>query len=172
LRTDDVKRLWNIIIGGLAAIYFLLDAVFAMIAIPLARWIASQWMFVRVHRWIVSLGPYPTLLLFLVPLIVLEPVKPVAAYLAATHHVWIGLAVLSIGEILKLVLVERLFHISRDKLLTIRAFAWAYGKYVIARDWLTSLEAWQRVRRSRLAIRRYARGLRSSGASRAIFQSY
>jgi AraC-like DNA-binding protein len=33
---------------------------------------------------IVSLRPYPTLALFAVPLIVLEPVKPVAAYLAGT----------------------------------------------------------------------------------------
>jgi hypothetical protein len=173
---EDVKRLWNIIIIALAAVYFLLDALFAMIAIPLARWIAGHWMFARLHRWVLSLGPYPTLLLFLVPLVILEPVKPVAAYLATTHHVWLGLALLSVGEILKLVLVERLFHISRDKLLTIRAFAWAYSKYVIARDWLTSLDAWQRVRRwsrlARLAVRRHARGLRGSDASRAMFQSY
>ena len=34
-----------------------------------------------------------------------------------------------VGELLKLVLVERLFHLTRDKLMRIPAFAWAYGKY-------------------------------------------
>jgi hypothetical protein len=60
--------------------------------------------------------------------------------------------VLIVGEILKLVLVERLFSINRDKLLSIPAFAWAYGKYRFAMDWLESTEAWQMVRRwSRIA---------------------
>ena len=57
-----------------------------------------------------------------------------------------------VGEILKLVLVERLFDINRDKLLSIPAFAWTYGKYRLAMDWLESTEAWQMVRRwSRIA---------------------
>jgi hypothetical protein len=44
------------------------------------------------------------------------------------------------------VLVERLFNINRDKLMSIPAFAWAYGKYRLAMDWLESTEAWQTVR--------------------------
>jgi hypothetical protein len=92
---------------------------------------------------IASLGPYPTLALFAVPLIVLEPVKPVAAYLTATGHIATGMIVLVVGEILKLVLVERLFSLSRDKLISIPAFAWAYGRYLQAKEWLESLEAWQ-----------------------------
>jgi hypothetical protein len=74
-------------------------------------------------------------------------VKPGAAYLAATGQVKLGLSVLVVGEILKLVLVERLFSINRDKLMSIPAFAWAYGKYRLAMDWLESIEAWQTVRR-------------------------
>jgi hypothetical protein len=98
------------------------------------------------------LRPYPTLALFAVPLIILEPVKPVAAYLAATDQFAWGMTVLVVGEILKLVLVERLFSISRDKLMSIPAFAWCYGKYRLAKDWLESTEAWQTVRRwSRVA---------------------
>jgi hypothetical protein len=124
---------------------------------PLADWMAAHWVLNRLRAWIVSLRPYPTLALFAVPLIVLEPVKPVAAYLTATGRLASGLAVLVIGEILKLVLVERLFSISRDKLMSISAFAWAYGKYRLAKDWLESTQAWQLVRRwsriVRLAIR-------------------
>jgi hypothetical protein len=90
-----------------------------------------------------SLRPYPALALFAVPLIVLEPVKPVAAYLGGTGHIAVGMTVLVIGEVLKLVLVERLFSVSRHKLISIPAFAWTYGRYLRAKEWLESFEAWQ-----------------------------
>jgi hypothetical protein len=139
----DLKRIGNLVVFTIAIAYFLMDAIFATIAIPLSRWIGAHWAFARIHRWILSLRPYPTLLLFVVPLIVLEPAKPVAAYLAATGHCMIGLAILAIAEILKLVFIERLFSVSRDKLLSIPAFAWGYGKYSSAKACLTSLEAWR-----------------------------
>ena len=41
--------------------------------------------------------------------IMLEPVKPVAAYLAATGQMVSSVVTLIVGELLKLVLVERLF---------------------------------------------------------------
>jgi len=152
-----VNRIWKPFIVGLAAIYFVADALFAMVAHPLSRWLSHQRLFSRLRTWIRSLRPYPSLALFAVPVIVLEPVKPVAAYLAATGRFMASLTVLVVGEILKLVLVERLFVLNRDKLLTIPAFAWGYGKYRLARNWQESLEAWQMVRRwsrvARLAIR-------------------
>ena len=67
-----------------AAIYFLVDAVFMTVARPISNWTADHWIFGSLRVWIVSLRPYPTLALFAVPVIVLEPVKPVAAYLAGT----------------------------------------------------------------------------------------
>jgi hypothetical protein len=141
------KRLTNILALAIAVPYFLLDAIFAAVAIPLAKWIAGHWAFARIHGWVLSLKPYPTLLLFIVPLIVLEPVKPVAAFLVASHHAALGLSALVIAEILKLVFIERLFSVGRAKLLSIPAFAWAYGKYSCAKNWLLSLEA------SQLALR-------------------
>ena len=171
-----MKRAGNFIIFVIAALYFALDAIFATVAIPLGRWIAAHLMFERLHRWILSLGPYPTLVLFILPLIVLEPVKPVAAYLAGTGHVIFGLVLVAVGEILKLVLVERLFSVSRDKLLSIPIFAWAYGKYSTAKAWLTSLEAWQFALRCRRLARLMLHRLISAfpnreRARRALFQS-
>jgi hypothetical protein len=139
----DVKRIWSPIVFAIAILYFLLDAMFATAAVPLSRWIGAHWAFARIHRWVLSLRPYPTLLLFAVPLIILEPAKPAAAYLVATGHGLLGLVILAVAEILKLVLIERLFSVSRDKLLSIPAFAWGYGKYSAAKATLTSLEAWQ-----------------------------
>ena len=92
-----------------ASAYMLVDALFMTVAKPLADWIAKRQIFYGLREWIVSLKPYPTLALFAVPVIILEPVKPVAAYLAATGHIAAGFIVLAVGEILKLVLLERLF---------------------------------------------------------------
>jgi hypothetical protein len=153
LRRIDVSRILKPVVVVLAAIYFLADAIFATIAHPLARWIGTHWVFSRLRTWIRSLRPYPALALFAVPVIILEPVKPAAAYLAATDHIRLGLAVLIVGEILKLVLVERLFSVSRDKLMSIPAFAWAYGKYRRVKDRLEATEAWQLVRRWSRIIR-------------------
>ena len=143
----------------LAAIYFAVDAVFCTISRPIAKWLSHLRLFDKLRDWIVSLRPYPALLLFAVPVIILEPVKPVAVYLAGTGHVVIGATVFVCGEILKLVLVERLFSLTCEKLITIPAFAWVFGKYRYVKAWITSSEAWRTVRRfsliARYTIRNY-----------------
>ena len=150
-----VNRILKSVIFALAAIYFLVDAIFMIVARPFANRIGEHWIFGSVRIWILSLRPYPALALFAVPLIVLEPVKPVAAYLAGTGHIAVGMTVLVTGEVLKLVLVERLFSASRHKLISIPAFAWTYGRYLQAKEWLESFEAWQTARRLR-RLARYA----------------
>ena len=148
-----MKRLLKPAIYVLATAYFLVDMIFMTAARPLADWFASHWVFVRVRGWIASLRPYPALALFAAPVILLEPAKPLAAYLAATGHVPAGMIVLIIGELLKLLLVERLFRIVRHKLMTIPLFAWAYGKFRLIKDWLERSEAWRTARRlSKMAV--------------------
>lgn len=141
-----MKRILKPVTYILAAIYFLVDAVFMGLARPIGRWIGRHLEFRRLRAWIKSLPPYPSLALFSVPVIILEPIKPVAAYLAATGQVLSGAVTFIVGELLKLVLVERLFHLTRDKLMRIPAFAWAYGKVAEVRAWLQATEAWRMVR--------------------------
>ena len=152
-----MNRLFKPFVFLAAAIYFLVDAVFLTIARPVARGLARLRIFDSLRAWIVSLRPYPTLALFVVPVIILEPAKPLAAYLTATDQVISGLTVLVVGEILKLVLIERLFSVSRDKLMSIRAFAWCYDKLRQAHDWIESLEAWRLMRRLSLIAKRSVR---------------
>ena len=97
-------------------------------------------------------------------MIVLEPIKPVAAYLAATGQVLSGVVTFIIGELLKLVLVERLFHLTRDKLMRIPAFAWAYGKFTEVKAWLQATEAWRAVR----AVSRAAREIIARARARLV----
>ncbi|MBR0929686.1 hypothetical protein JQ561_24035 [Bradyrhizobium diazoefficiens] len=148
-----MKRILKPVTYVLAAIYFLVDAVFMAVARPIARWIGRHVQFRRLRAWIRSLRPYPSLALFSVPVIMLEPVKPVAAYLTATGQVLSGAVTFIVGELLKLVLVERLFHLTRDKLMRIPAFAWAYGKYAAAKAWLQATEAWRAVRALARAVK-------------------
>ena len=148
-----MNRIFRPLVFILATIYFVVDALFLTVAKPIADWLTDRRIFDSSKDWIASLRPYPTLALFALPIIVLEPIKPVAAYLGATGHVMAGVAIFLVGEILKLVLVKRLFTVSRDKLLSIAAFAWAYGQYRQIRDWLESTEAWLAVRRwSKIAL--------------------
>jgi hypothetical protein len=143
----NLNQIFKPFVFLVAAIYFLVDAAFLTVARPVARRLADLWIFDSLRAWIVSLRPYTTLALFMVPVIILEPVKPAAVYLTTTGHIMGGLTVLLVGEILKLVLIERLFSISRDKLMSIAAFAWCHDKLCQAREWGESLEGWQITRR-------------------------
>ena len=170
-----MNRLFKPVIILLAVIYFVVDAIFLRAAKPLANWLFERRIFDRLREWIVSLRPYPTLALFAVPVLVLEPVKPAAAYLAATGHVALAAALFVVGEILKLVLVERLFVVGRNKLMSIPAFAWVYRQYRQMMDWFEATEIWQTVRRwskiAQYAVRIYLLQLKASHRpARTAFQ--
>jgi hypothetical protein len=162
-RSIRVKRLLRLVVFVLVAIYVLMSAVLRAVVNPIADWIAEHWISERLAKWIVALPPYPTLALFALPLIVLEPVKPVAAYLAATNHIALGLTALVVGELLKFFLVERLFSVNHEKLMSIPAFARAHGRYRHVRDWLESTWVWLAMRRLnsvvQYATRSYASGV-------------
>jgi 1-acyl-sn-glycerol-3-phosphate acyltransferase len=170
-----VKRILQPAIYVVAAIYFLVDVVFMAVARPIADWFARHWVFVRLRKWIASLSPYPALALFAVPVVLLEPVKPVAAYLVATGHILAGIISLIIGELLKLVCVERLFCVTKHKLLSIPAFAWGYARYRRVKDWVEASEVWRNCRRLSKsavdAVRHYVIELRRGSTRRASWQS-
>jgi len=159
-----VKRVLKPVTYVIAALYFLVDAAFVAIAMPISEWLARHVVLRRLRAWIKSLRPYPSLALFSVPVIILEPVKPVAAYLAATGQMVSSVVTLIIGELLKLVLVERLFSLTRDKLMKIPAFLWAYTKFRQAKAWLEATEAWQAIRAIIKRARQYVTELKKSAA--------
>ena len=71
-----MNRILNVITYVLAAIYFVVDAVFMAVARPVSDWIARHVALRKLQAWIRSLPPYSSLALFSVPVIILEPVKP------------------------------------------------------------------------------------------------
>ncbi len=86
-----MKRIFSPVIFIFAVAYFAVDAAFSYVAKPLADWLGRLRPFSSIRAWIVSLNRYSALALFAVPVLVLEPVKPVAAYFMATGHLAFGL---------------------------------------------------------------------------------
>jgi hypothetical protein len=92
-----------------------------------------------------------------IPVVILEPLKPLGFYVIATGHPVQGSAILAGAEVAKIVVVERLFRISREKLLTIRWFAWGYRLVMAWLARLHALPAWQAVVRAGNHIKAKAR---------------
>jgi hypothetical protein len=138
-----MARIWKTSILVLATVYFVLDGLFSYLTRPITAWISKMRFLERIRRWVVSLRPYPSLALFAVPVIILEPAKPLAGYLAATGHFFAGAITFVTAEVLKLSCVERLFQLNRKKLLSIPAFATGYKYWRRMMDALESLEVWK-----------------------------
>lgn len=142
-----MTRVWNTPVFILATMYFVVDGVFSQVTQPVTRWIAKKKLFERARLWIISLRPYPSLALFAVPVIILEPAKPLAGYMLGTGHFFAGAVTFITAEVLKLTLVERLFQLNREKLLSIPAFAWGYQYWRHIMDVIESMEVWRSARR-------------------------
>ena len=163
-----LKTIFEPLVVVVAAIYFIVDALALSILKPVLRKIADLGLFAFIARWIASLSPYATLALFLVPLILLEPVKPLSAYLVASGQFKLGMFVLVVGEILKVTTVERIFHIGRDKLLTIKAFAVVYHFLLEWLNWIQGLPTWQAVKDNFDRFVQWARKLNHDARVRSL----
>jgi uncharacterized membrane protein len=152
-----VKRILKVLTYIAAGLYLLVDAIFMTVARPIANWIDKHVPLKRLRDWIRSLPPYPSLALFSVPVIVLEPIKPIAGYLAATGQFLSAAVTFIFGELLKLVLVERLFSLTREKLMRIPTFARLYGWYSQAMAWLKATESWRTLESLARSSREYSK---------------
>jgi len=152
-----LRRIVSPVVSAIAVVYFVLDAVFLGILKPFLNWLGRQPVLIRVGEWIAALGPYPSLLLLGIPVVILEPLKPLGFYVIAIGHPIQGSAIVAGAEVAKVVVVERLFRITRDKLLTIGWFAWGYR---LVTNWLArlrALPAWQAVVRAGNHVKAKAR---------------
>ena len=160
-----MKRVLKYLGYAVVTVYFVADLVFESVARPLSAWIGRLHILRPLNAWIKSLRPYPALALFSVPVVVLEPVKPVGALLFAQGRVVEGTLTICAGEILKITLVERLFRLTRDRLMQIPAFAMLYRHWIRFHEWITSSDIWRWARgeiaRLKASLRRALPSMRS-----------
>jgi hypothetical protein len=142
-----LARFWKTAVLVVTTAYFVVDGVLSYVTRPITVWITERNLFERARLWIVSLRPYPALALLVVPVIILEPAKPLAGYLMGTGHFSAAAITFVTAEVLKLTFVEQLFQINRKKLLSIPAFAFGYQYWRQMMDLVESMEIWKASRR-------------------------
>ena len=132
------RVLWLII-----AAIFLFEAWLWDMAVLFGRWCAARipWYEFKesIERWIKSLPPKAALILFLIPLLVIEPFNIIALALIAHGRIFLGIIALIFAKLVGLGAIAFLFDLTRDKLLTIDWFARFYRKMLIWRDWAHAL---------------------------------
>lgn len=143
-----MARVWDTPIFAIATVYFTVDALFSAVTGPFTAWLSKKRLLERARRWVTSLGPYQSFALFAVPVIILEPAKPLSAYLLGTGHFLPGAIVFIAAEVLKLTVVERLFQLNKKKLLSIPLFDRGYWYWRRMMDFLQSTWAWRTSRRA------------------------
>jgi hypothetical protein len=86
-------------------------------------------------RWVDGLSPQATLVVFVIPFIVLLPVKFLELWLLATHQWVAAIIVLVAAKIVGLGITAFIFDATKDKLLQMAWFRRLYAFFLWARNW-------------------------------------
>lgn len=110
------------------------------------------------------LSPYPALLVFALPALLLFPVKLLALLAIAHGHALLGVAVFVVAKVGGALVVARIYVLTLPSLLALSWFARWHNRFIMLKDqWIARLlasNAYQRTRRSAAALRRMLRRLR------------
>jgi hypothetical protein len=171
-RRAFVRRALRVPLVAVAVAVVLVDDAFRAVVLPGVRALAALEPVRRVEALVARLHPYATLALFLIPLAIIEPLKLYGLFLFGQGRWIAGSVTFVVAKVVGLGLAERLFAVSRDKLLSIGWFAWCYRKLVAIKEaihgWLVTTSFWpaavRLVRRAREALARARPWLKSFGA--------
>jgi hypothetical protein len=139
---------------------------------PLARGLAQLGrlpVFAWLERVIRRLPPYAALAVFLLPTLMLLPVKLLALWLIGKGKAGLGLLVIVAAKLVGTAVVARLFMLTRESLMRLAWFARWHDRWVAWKDALLAQvrasAAWRSARRLKAGLkrlmRRSMRGLRS-----------
>lgn len=119
--------------------------------VPLERLIAFTArlpFFASTERRIAALPPYAALVTYLLPWLVLLPVKVFALSLIGDGRALLGLASVVVAKVIGTAVVARLFTLTKPALLKLRWFASLYARWGIWKEamtsWLLTSEIWCR----------------------------
>lgn len=164
-----VKGLWRLVRGlmlALAAVVLFLEEWGWR---PLTAWAArlAKWPpIARLEAHIVRVPSRWALVLFLLPAVLLFPVKLLALWLIHEGRAVLGLSVIVVAKLLGTALVGRLFVLTEPQLMQIawfaRAMGWWRATKARVKAWVAESAWWRSVRvvlrRWRLRVRRIVRG--------------
>lgn len=161
-----LRGLFNISVGPILALVLIFEEWGWE---PLQRLIgrlARLPLWARMEALITRLPPYGALLVFLVPTILLFPVKLLALYWIGQGHTLLGLCVVLAAKVMGTAAVARLFALTHPALMRLTWFARLYGRW---KPWKDALIAqfkasgpWRAMQAARQGLRRSLRALRDA----------
>jgi hypothetical protein len=127
----------------LLALFFLLEAWLWTHLAPIVAWIVARIPLraikQKVAAWIEHLPPTATLVVFVVPVLLLLPLKFLGLWMLA-HGYWLGaLSVLALAKMVSLGVTAFIFDLTRPKLLQLDWFRWLYERVTVWLAWAHEL---------------------------------
>jgi hypothetical protein len=127
----------------LLALVFLFEAWLWEHLKPVVGWLVARipWAAfkARVAAAIERLPPYATLLVFLVPVLLLLPLKFLGLWMLA-HGSWLGaMATLALAKVISMGVTAFIFELTRPKLLQLPWFRWLYDHVMTGLTWAHNL---------------------------------
>ncbi len=133
-----LKPLWILL-----ALLFLFEAWLWEHLRPIVRWVVDllAWdrLKARVAAWVEVLPPYATLLVFLIPIVLLFPIKLIGLWFLAQGY-WLGaMATLGAAKVVSMGVTAFIFEVTRPKLLQLPWFARLYARVLVWLAWAHGL---------------------------------
>jgi hypothetical protein len=158
------RPLWLI-----AAAIFLFEAWLWDRLTDLGHWLRDRLPFEAFKRWVAAkverMPPWGALLLFVIPVILVQPIKLASLYLMTHGHLVLGAIGFVAIKIVGFGAVAFLFDLTRDKLMTFRWFVWVYGRVIWLREKASAFITPYKLALKARAARIKARALALFGAS-------
>jgi hypothetical protein len=153
------RLLSPLVVAG--ALLLLLEEWCWELGLALVRGVAGWPIFRAIDARIAALPPYPALCLFVLPALLLLPVKLLALYAMAEGYPLAGVVVFVVAKIGGAALVARVYYLTCPTLLTLPWFArWHKAFVCLKNDWLGRLRAtgfYRRAARMSAQVRAAAR---------------
>lgn len=139
----------------LAALLLLIEEWFWHAGLRLGRLLVGWPPLRALETRIAALGPYPALCLFLLPALLLFPVKLLALVAIASGHVVSGVCVIVVAKLGGAAALARIYLLTRPALLTLAWFARWHNAFIIVKDrWLGLLRDTTVYRYTRMVMAR------------------
>jgi hypothetical protein len=111
----------------------------------LGHWLRDRLPFEAFKQWVAAqvdaMPPWGALLLFVIPVIIVQPLKLGSLYLMTHGHLLLGGLGFVAIKVVGFGLVAFLFDLTRDKLMTFGWFVWIFNRVNALREWASAFIA-------------------------------
>jgi hypothetical protein len=144
---SPLRAVLRLILSVLLILWTLLEALLSLLLRPLLSLLSGLRIFELIGAGLGKLPPYAALLAFVVPFIVIEPIKVFSLYWLGIGHVIQGGVLYVLAHLASIVIVERIYHAAHEPLMRIgwfkRLMTWLVELRRVALDWARSTPVWQ-----------------------------